>query len=322
MFGVMLSHTDLERVTSYMIYFRPFFLVLFFLVSGMLYKPKSIKEDFLRVLRCLIFPLFFFTVLNIVLDTGFLKALTNGGMWNYVKVPLGKFLLGDTYWFLSCLAVVQILYSLIYHLFGLENRKDALLYIGIVALLSIFFLERESGGRLPWNADTAIYAAGYFMLGAYLTHKGIKSWEIPSSMKWWALGLFALYIGLVYYLDFKSFGLFKDMHHNRYGAPLLALAVSVFSCAVMMLLAMNFNLGSYTRLLGQYSLVVYCCQGYCFFIVRKLFSLLHLQGLETHPDIYFFVFCFISGCLAIAAGYLFDRFLPEAVGKKRIKHHD
>ncbi len=59
MFAVFLSHLSSMHCPYYSYIYAPFFLVLFFFISGLLYKKDSLIQSLKRVLRDLLFLISF-----------------------------------------------------------------------------------------------------------------------------------------------------------------------------------------------------------------------------------------------------------------------
>ena len=77
-FCVILAHCKLEHTYLQMIY-TPFFLALFFFLSGYLFNcHKDIKTDILKLVRNLIIPYFLLCFLLVFIGLDNWKALLNG----------------------------------------------------------------------------------------------------------------------------------------------------------------------------------------------------------------------------------------------------
>ena len=83
---------------------------------------------------------------------------------------------------------------------------------------------------------------------------------------------------------------------------------------------MNYNLGSYIRLLGEYSIVVYFLSGTGFTILNFIISGLGLSNINmSYPNLYYLSYCFLTGIFTIICAKVLNKYAPATIGKKMEK---
>ena len=149
-----------------------FHIPLFFLLSGLLYKRRNIRESFKKINRALIVPyliinaiclLYYFVLQGKTCEEHYdyfiwsrIGAIFMGlgyeaGGWIPVSTPL---------WFAYCLALVYIIISLSHSIV-----QDV--FITLLSLAGFYFLQRNSID-LYVPLDSALMAIPFFMIGFHL----------------------------------------------------------------------------------------------------------------------------------------------------------
>lgn len=121
-FCVLLAHCKLEHTYLQMIY-TPFFLALFFFLSGYLFNcHKDIKTDILKLVRNLIIPYFLLCFLLVFIGLDNWKALLNGN-YDIISNRILRIVYGYDLWFVSCIIMVQLYFILLHHIY-MKNLKS------------------------------------------------------------------------------------------------------------------------------------------------------------------------------------------------------
>lgn len=170
-FFVIMSH--LECKTDILSeFYMPFFLVIFFFLSGYCYKDNRTFFEFVRVkIYQLLVPWFIFSNLNILLsmiisfkdDRNFKSEL----LWNLVQIR-GH---GDGMWFIAALFISFIPF---YFLIKIKKNIMVLITVFIMSFLSMvyscymdpnFFPWKSS--NLPWHIEYIFQAMLWMIIGYY-----------------------------------------------------------------------------------------------------------------------------------------------------------
>lgn len=204
-----------------------FHMPFFFFLSGYLYRPRSDERGWLidKSLHLLV-P--YCSFLLLLLGPGTLSHLLAGGprLYEYVSPILGgRLLMGETgtFWFVSCLFIVQQLMNAL--MIRFSPLKVGLMMLVLLVLGDINSLVWP-WYWLPLNANVVLVAAPFFFAG-YLARRA----DIA----------FSRYLWLVLPVCVLAVIIELTWHHNRYdmknafyGTPLLT-PVSALSLIVLVL---------------------------------------------------------------------------------------
>lgn len=224
---VVMGHSGDHAINEYLSWFR---MPLFFMLSGLLFKPVH-PDKFYGYMKkkgkAMLIPYFSYGLLI----AGGLFALTQN--FQQLFIDAGKLLYGGlalagpygVFWFITCLLLTQIA-------FGFISR----FHIGVqVVILAVSYgtghaLANHYGeAMIPWNADVALITLTYYAIGYYM--KGILSVLVK---KWFVPVLFGMISLLFVTLDFmKVFHHVTDLKYKVYGEMGLNLIIPVsFSIAI------------------------------------------------------------------------------------------
>lgn len=191
-------------------YFTAFYIQSFFIVSGLTYKRRTVKENVLRRVKGIILPYFMYNiiivVINIVLgEIENIKLLveTIAGILysrycyypiDYVGVNRYYLSIGNSpLWFLTAMFVSSCIF---YILVECINERRIYLYIWSIVLIVLTIILKQLPILLPWSIDTAFMGALFMLIGYYGKNIFIKG------MKWKELLIVLLiYLTCSYYND-------------------------------------------------------------------------------------------------------------------------
>lgn len=320
MFFVMMVHADRAELTIFPHFFLPFFLPLFFVVSGYLFNANRNWKDFLqREWHGLIVPYLCISFFWFLLKSPL--ALYRGEFPDFVTDAFYDIMTGRVYWFVACLLIVQISYMILYKFF--LNRVSWWINIlaGVLFLLTIFINGNNRHSHLWWNADTSLYVMGYFIIGSILKKYNIVLQKPKIKTQIVSIFLLIGYVVITYSINWSAIGLKFDPHNNNFGSmPIMNLLLSIIGSSVILYLCMNYNLCRYFRLLGEYSIVVYYLSGIGFIILNIIISGLGLSNINmSYPNLYYLGYCFLTGIFTIICAKLLNKYAPATIGKKREK---
>ena len=167
MMAILWFHTEMyyagSDVTPYALYVGDV-LATFFFLSGYLFlsgKPFSARSKMMTIVRRLIIPYFFFTLLFVLP-----KAIVHDEM-NELSTMIIKIFLGQSSWFLSALIVGELLFVL---LIQLTKGKD--LYIGLFAILCLVLTGIIGNHYSPWLNPYNYWHINEAILACFLMSAG------------------------------------------------------------------------------------------------------------------------------------------------------
>ena len=167
MMAILWFHTEMyyagSDVTPYALYVGDV-LATFFFLSGYLFlsgKPFSARSKMMTIVRRLIIPYFFFTLLFVLP-----KAIVHDEM-NELSTMIIKIFLGQSSWFLSALIVGELLFVL---LIQLTKGKD--LYIGLFSILCLVLAGIIGNHYSPWLNPYNYWHINEAILACFLMSAG------------------------------------------------------------------------------------------------------------------------------------------------------
>lgn len=324
-FCVMLAHLD-NTPELYKVIFTPFFLMLFFFISGFLYKEYPLIESIKRLLNGLILPYFALNFIHIAIGFDNLTALTNGN-YNYVIEKIINVFLGKTMWFIPCIILVQTYYLIILQLakrvsFKLEIVSKFGLFV--IFLGSVYLIRNWNYESTYWYADNALFALAYFILGSIFKETKL-CFRLPQirHIKFYSYLILVLFF-IVAYFSQKLLNVEFHVMTNYYRSPFYFFFISIAGIATIVFFTQNaidynnktYNLQNYLRILGQNSLLLFAFDGKSRAIVFLVFDKLKIDELITSNYIYVILFCALQGLLIILLSLFVNKYLPYIVGKK------
>ncbi len=180
---VVIAHVNYSQPLLTIIY--SFHMPLFFVMSGMLFKPQS-YENFVSFIkkksRSLLCPYVLFYLLSILYHIVVqFVADYNCMNWNlYLKYFFQMFLSQGSanvanapLWFVPCLMLVET----IYYFVSKANRYITVTASALITVLG-WLLESDilnfDNKLLPWSLDSAMFAVGFFAFGQLLSGPILK----------------------------------------------------------------------------------------------------------------------------------------------------
>jgi len=259
---VVIMHNADESVGDFL---RCFIMPLFFLLSGFLFSPKTVKEYFHKSTRRLIVP---YTAYLIVIALPYIILMAiNGELFETKGKSLlinmlygGELLKGSfgVFWFISVLWLATNLFNYMLNfanrMFTGERWKRAV--VGI--LIPIGYLAESIPYPLPGNLHVVPMAAAYIGTG-YWIHRSIS--RFPSLFrakdKIYYVSISAAVMLCVFILRHE---LAIDMKYNNYGIPgisfMSSVAASLCMACFAIVLSDNRWLGNILGFIGKASMTI------------------------------------------------------------------
>lgn len=220
---VVIGHSDLNSPIINIIFW--FSMPAFFIIAGYLFRPK---ENYLQVrLYRLLIPYLCFSIIIYAIN------IVIGNPPSFLALIIGGRALDDNYalfapfWFITCLFVTQIMFYYLLR-FRTSTQTFLILLFYILAHIESYLLPDinsyllahiHSTFLVPWNADVALIAIGYYAIGFYAQQRPnfLKLNRIIVSL------VFFIIILIFYFLKIIDYQL--DMKYLVYNNALLDLLI-------------------------------------------------------------------------------------------------
>lgn len=283
--------------TEFFVFTSPVKIPLFFAISGYLFKPRNGNQQ--QFYKSIFLKLF---VPWIVL-----------GMIPFTN-PVGRFLdliAGKPFWFMPCLIVGEIVWFYV-HKFTKNDTQIMLLGVGLCILGFVF----NHFNMLRYAMMNTAFIVQFFFVLGYLIRRhedyllGKFRGLLPSNiLVYLLLGFF-----VIVYLPGQS----MDVHLNRYCNIPVCASMIVLGCTSLFV---GFNKGGiaprWLVYVGQNTLLIYMLSGFGFGIFNKLAAFCSLPTIPL--PVYGILKASISIIFCCLLALFVNRYIPEIVGKKRIK---
>ena len=313
---VIISH--LESVTPVLTaFYSPFFLTLFFFLSGYVYKkPESFKAHLKNKFRGLFVPWFIFSHLNIILS----MIITLKGERN-IKQELVLNLLqirgiGDGIWFVAALFVAFIPFFFINN--QIKKNSIRLFTFGAIAIIGELYKQLFpadfwlwGSNALPWHLEYIGYAMFWMALGYCFKTEWEKAFDDKNTVRNRLL-ICLLYLALIvspFYLEQKILSILLS-----YISSIVGIMFIISFCKVL-------KTNRYISFVGANTLIYFALHGKVFAVIEMV-----LQVKASSLYSYCLSNVFISSVLAIIIGllisvilivpaYIINRWFPWMIGR-------
>lgn len=249
---VMLGHCYLDRKYTY--WFTSFHMGLFFFLSGYTFRLKNeYYFSFLkRKVMTLVVPYCFLAFITMACDG--LLAATHGREYEIGKIVL-LYIIQKRYtllWYLACLFVSEnILYPIV--LFNKADKRNRLYLMISIVLITVFFSYKAILKiDLPWNADLAVLAVPFMLLGMYVRGSEMLAHllEKKSTVFITAFICLALSTGQFYYYGAV------DWYANAFGNPVFFIISAVSGTVAVVSFSRLVRIPTVSKL-GENSILLY-----------------------------------------------------------------
>ena len=310
MMAILWFHTEMyyagSDVTPYALYVGDV-LATFFFLSGYLFlsgKPFSARSKMMTIVRRLIIPYFFFTLLFVLP-----KAIVHDEM-NELSTMIIKIFLGQSSWFLSALIVGELLFVL---LIQLTKGKD--LYIGLFAILCLVLAGIIGNHYSPWLNPYNYWHINEAILACFLMSVGFLFQKHERRFQQY-FNRFTLTILLLIFLLLKLVIIRNGMemvlgsiHASNYPVFIADLLVSIL---LMISIFRYIPKISFMQWTGQRSLVYYFICGGVPLIVAMSFNKFGWPYSGYMSLLMAFIVVYLLSSLLTFAIY---KYLPSIIGK-------
>lgn len=298
----------LQSYDTFFIYTSPIKIPLFFAITGFLINgQKSVKLFFKDWFFGIIIPYILLSLIPIIV----LSPISSP---NVTEQNLKSILSGETYWFLPCLIIGNVIQFYQKKLF----ERRLYLYVLSCILLSGFgyFLAINHIGDYGC-LNLALEVQIFYMLGALLRHfdQAIQD-NVP---KWMAILAVLVYVTMCLLSNYIYPKESLDVHESYYYDLVVCLFTIIVGVTSLFVLFPKIT--THSRMLvfiGQNTFVIYMWAG---FVWTIFVSLLHLVGYEYPFNLLgdLIKSCIIIACCCMAAAVL-NKYVPVIVGNTKKKY--
>ncbi|MEN2768505.1 acyltransferase family protein [Ornithinibacillus xuwenensis] len=233
--AVVLGHAGFVMGHHYTYWFH---MPLFFILSGLLYKPvsnyKQLKQWLIKRMKQFLIPYLSFGLLillykAIMHNTYYFDYNVNSFLQELYRLAFGGMMLRGimtVFWFITCLLLTQILFALL-HLF-IKFTFTQIFIIFISYLFAHYYsihIANPFENPVPWSADVVLIALAYYAFGYYIKQHIQLLINIFTSL----ISLTFIFLFTIY--DFKNeFFYTLDLKPNIYNHILLdsIVPISIF----------------------------------------------------------------------------------------------
>lgn len=223
-------------------YILAFHMPLFFVISGYMRRVLAgggvLKKKFLPYLKSrlmrLIVPYLLFELINLVIYYAFCY-ITRSDCPSIAKAIQSILLcINNDYiglfgrlWFIPCAFITDIYVYVILNCF--RSKRYLVASSCLICFFSSYVITSILHIRLPFTLDTALMAAGYYLLGWLLS--GVISWLIKDENI--ILKLFIAFLAAIYlFVAVKYLNASTLMYINQYGNYIFSITAAIAGCVM------------------------------------------------------------------------------------------
>jgi len=303
---VIMSHTLMAPSWLKWLY-EPFFLAAFFMLSGYLYHHKPFVQKAKGIVNGLLIPYFVYSLLLAVIASVRVPDVNHFVQQFYNAFVLG----GDNLWFIPCLLLMELLFSIFCAL--TDDSKVGKMVLMMLAVVAYFMLTSVSKHHLPWNMDTALWCLLYFVIGNLQNQVNLSNRGII-----WAGVLAYLVLAVLIGVWEQGKGV-TDLHNNQVVNQYTFLLLSILgSCTVLHGASLiKFN-SSLLAALGRYTLFSFPFHGYLIRPLNKLYKLILGASLPRYEAWLAILSVLTVAVLLVYVGRFLEKQCPFLLGKVKV----
>ena len=298
---------QVQGLSIYFVFTSPIKLPLFFAISGYLIKVDvDIKTFLYKLLRQLVIPWLLLTI------TPRIVLLPIKG-WEWTFNSIIEIITGQSYWYLPCLIVAEILWYIINKISS--KKKIAVILLSAACLILGLLFHNYNILRI-FMINTALISQVYLLIGRVYSE---NKFRIKPLARMIAIVGCAVYIllGVVYIFLYPN--KYMDIHNNVYYNVIICIAMSYIGVIAISTFS-EFILCKHFRLLcilGKHTMVVYIFHTTVLSVC--LYGLSYVGLHENH--FVFILFTLLSCAVCCLVSVFLHRFCPWMFGCAKKKAH-
>ena len=312
---VIISH--LESVTPVLTaFYSPFFLTLFFFLSGYVYKqPKSFEEHLKKKFRGLFVPWLIFSHLNIILS----MLITLKGERNIPQEFVLNLLqirgIGDGIWFVAALFVAFIPFFYVNQIKKTSTRLFTFGVIAVIEELYIYFFPADfwpwGSPALPWHLEYIGYAMFWMALGYCFKTEWEKTFDDKNTVRnRFCISL--LYLAMIIVPLFFEQNVITVL--LSYITSIVGIIFIISYCKVL-------KTNWYISFVGANTLIYFALHGKVFAVIEKVLQVLasslysYCLGNIFLSSVLAIIVGFLTSVILIVPAYIINRWFPWMIGR-------
>lgn len=305
-YGHVLNNTGNSYI--FYVFTSPIKIPLFFAISGYLFRnDRDFKEFMVKIFRGLIVPWLCLSIIPVLLI-----SIIKG--WSYLQSSLVSILTGVSVWYMPCCIIAEV----IFYLLNKYLNKEWMITIASVFITAAGIVLINFGIADFVMVNRALSVQLFLCIG-YLIKKHQKMIE---EVKSWHMAIGAvLYIvaGVISVISFPGKNL--DVHRGFYYSIPVSFFMIISGCIFLFIVGKGLNIqNKILAYIGRNTLICYIWASYPLLVYEFVSRRLRLSISNIYIDACVkTIFVIMCCCLAST---LVNCFLPEIVGKKRIKNID
>ena len=283
-------------------FFDFFFLPGFFFLSGYLFKTKGLKNNIIGIINGLLIPFFIFSIIISVYN----MIVTRNAL-TFFCVFIDYFVMGgDGIWFIPCLIVTEIIFTLIVNIFN-KFEFNIVVLISLCTFILTYIIVDGNPHHLPWNLDTCIIALSIFSVGNLVR-------EFEKLPKLLTFISFVFYIALSQLVGNSMYvEVDVDLHNNIIGEPFVYIILSLIGSYSLFSLCRIIPVLWFFSKLGQYTLFSFPFHPFVYRTMVKTLILLGRPGGGVFCDI--LLAPLLTGFTLIVVCAILEKYAPFLIGK-------
>lgn len=316
-FSVLLAHCGIEHNYLQLVY-TPFFLVLFFFISGYLFKEKGVKISLRKLSHSLVIPYFLLCTFIILIGIDNWQAIINGN-YSLILNRFKRVLLGYDLWFISCIIMVQLYYIFLSHLYMKSIRSKVI--TASIFLLSVYIIENDNSHTLPYYCDIALFALPFFIAGNVVKELLPNEWHPLQNKKWISIVLIIIYLVISLTMQ-HIFDMEFHFAYNYYKSPILFIILACIGIIIISLFSQSYQ-WHFIEKLGQNSLIIFAFNGKAHAITTLVLNSLGISKIiGFNSYLHAIAFCILQSFVLFAIAYTINNYVPFLIGEKKKKKYD
>lgn len=316
---VMIWHISngLDSQWIFSVITAPIMIPLFFSITGYVFNHSNGVQTifYSKLFRHIICPWLFLAILKGIVNAFFLKTITNDFNYiNYIYEYFINLFNGSNLWYFPCCIIAEILFF-----YNLKYFKRHMFYVSIIALfLTLFgFLLSKKSLFDNLNLSTAFICQSFILVGYIIKNKSqrIKSLYLPSIFIIIYIIICTMLLFNVAPLPYNK-EIFMDIHRNYYvSVPVCFILIIMGNVSIFYLFERMHVMPNIINFIGQNTIVFYVFH----YDSLKIFDLVLLKMNIVYSNSWSMVSIklLFSICVCILISLLFNRFVPQLVGKKK-----
>lgn len=290
----------------YYVFTSPIKIPLFFAISGYLFKDnRCFKEFLLKTFRGLIVPWLCLSIIPVLLI-----SLIKG--FSYLQTSLVSILTGVRVWYMPCCIIAEVIFYLVNKY--LKNERMIVFASVTITAAGIALINFGIVDILMVNRALSVQlflCIGYLIKLHQKLIDEVKSWHMATG------AILYIVIGVISVISFPGKNL--DVHRGFYYCIPISFFMIIIGCIFLFIVGKSLSIhNKILSYIGRNTLICYIWASYPLLVYEFVSSRLRLSISNIYLDACVKTVFVIMCCCLVST--LVNSFLPEIVGKKRIKN--